>query len=230
MNYYTLEFDAENMGTVPQGKDIPQPYDSEHPYSIRKAKFSNNFDRLIIPSKNFELLYRAKWTDILMINNVPDPYLIVSQNLKKIMEDVKMPDHYFFPIRVEKYKQIKEYFIFVLKDHFLQYINLISCSAEQAVRLTGTSIVERTTISFNSIEDFQQQKVKLEKQNGLIEIKKFDLNSELIEFDIFRLPFEARAGYYIVNEIFAKAVISAKLTGIQFVPFPPPHRSLHHHV
>ncbi|MFZ4633175.1 MAG: hypothetical protein ACOYNO_03105 [Saprospiraceae bacterium] len=227
MNYFSLRFDPEAMGIYPQAVGITEIYDIRMPNSFQNAATNNLLQQLLIPSK-IHIKHNSKWTDRLSIGSISHPYLIISAKMLSVIQSVRTPNYYLYPVSVTKGQKTREYYIFVMEDQFIHYINLQTCMAtliqKSSPDVTPVDLIQAT---FTSHEDFLTQKSSLNPYS-YFRITHFEMNPSAIEYDVFRLAQEVSApASYFVSENFVTAADKANLTGIKFEPFPQEINSLY---
>lgn len=226
--YFSLGFDPAETGRFPQAQDLDNQYFLDAPNSFRNAINNGLLHDLYLPDK-VELHYHAKYTDMLAIVPISLPYLVVSERFLSVIERIRTPEYYVYPIKISKGKKQIEYYIFILKDgRFPQYINLKTCSAT-IFHKPGPGIlpVALKEVSFSSYEDYVIKKAAL-NPGSYFRITHFELNIDSIAHDIFLMPRGIGHARYIVSETFVDIARSFGLSGLKFRAFPEEIHSLGH--
>lgn len=217
MKYYKLKFNIAEQGYVPQDKEIIGQYNFDAPNAFRHFHYNDNLESLWVPS-GIMLRHQAKYSDFLNLNNAPNPYLVLSSRLFKLISDYRLPNHQTFNLSIVKREKSVNYIIFISKVCFAEYLDFNTC--------------QFYTYNFDAVQGpHNKTPIKISNAQTYWEIlnntvpplylggTNIALDTSAIEYDIFRLPRALGGANYIVSETLAEAVNQAGFTGIQFVPF-----------
>ena len=222
MKYFRLYPSPDDMGCAPQAEELLKPYSYGAPNSIWNALTNNQLTDLLVP-QGIPLKNKAKWTDLLTVSPIHSPFLVVSKKMLAVFESIRLPEYFSYPVSVMKRDKVQEYYIFIAPKRFIRYINLDTCEAhiitQQEFFPPVTILVEPVEIRSEAIFDRFERDIKPPRY---LRIVRYELNPEVIEFDMFLIPgCVGQTHGYIVSEKLVDAVNSAGLTGVTFGPLEP---------
>jgi hypothetical protein len=200
--YYTLEnrTDKEVGSVFPQASCLSQ---------MDAHRLSNDEFPAFTPTLNFELVKKAKLTDVLSQAAISAQGLLINEQFKKLLEEFNLMQHKFYAATVKTKKGDTQYYWMHLSDR-----DLINCIDYKASKFFRTEYGYREeNIELTSFDDYKSKKAKFGKM-GTIQSDFIKLNDKFPKnLDCFILPlFDA---HLYLSESLTTAVRGENITGIE---------------
>ena len=213
MVFYTLDTatDTPETGPVfPQIKAMRPGYDFNKPNSIHNLTFKGLPD--FQPDLDYFILdQKAKLTDLL--SNMISPFgFLISEKMKKVFEQFKLPEHGFYPATVAAGNiKLDKYFWF-----------LPNCNLSDQVDYPKTTFYSKDTFNnveklvINNLEDVFEIRSKIGYTKKIVSEKIYFKSGFKLDYDLIMI-----GGFdfnIYLSEGLKSALINEKITGIKLKP------------
>lgn len=224
MKYYKLK-----LSTKPEviGKVFPQ---------ISRVKDASNYDR----DTSNSIYTAGVWGEVKVDLNVPDyllhyhskrtsflsfhatQFLLIERKLVELFENFKLPIKQIFETSIESRKKNYDYFLFYLPENYYQYIDFKrSTFALVPMRGKKNVVVEPDINSLEEFDSWINEYPYLIRSNPkkmkIVAVNIF-LNTNLIEYDFFRIIGPVGMSNYFVSERLKNAMQENGFTGVEYIP------------
>lgn len=165
-----------------------------------------------------DLIY---WTDDITLNAFKPSgacYAIVSERLKRLLEEFNFHDHYYYPIvftNIESNKKHKQYYILHVVSAFDSFTDYSKCTYEYYSYNTK-AIIKTEVGSFNSLDELGIESNKAFNEDGV----RLTIIERVLDVD-YDLIWGISSILYVNNKI-KLAVESSDLKGISLTPLKSP--------
>jgi hypothetical protein len=206
--YYTISTsdNITEIGYLPQvnlAKDfIPNSKD------YTNVKWNSLFKEN--PSLNFDLNPKANVTD-LITGAIPSFGLIISEKIKKILEQVNLPLSKFYPININKdNRKIMQYYWFHYLSDFWNYVDMKKSTYLILNKFTFKQLEEITIGTLDEVKEIKKS-LPFDK---IIRPKELYLTSQFPNYDIFEIT---DIQYItIISEKLKNTLLEKNITGCTF--------------
>lgn len=195
-------------------------YDRDAPNSIFRVNIWGELPaNLAIP--NYVLHGHAKRTDLISSGGQHSHLMLISTDLKKLIQDFKLPKIQTFGTKVVRNKDSYEYYVFFLPENLYQFIDF-SLSSFALVPMGGERPVAIQKPEIHTLTEFEKwvkeypYLIRINSKRLKVVAEKLVLDTKNIPYDIFRIIGPV-SGYFLSERI-KNAIQEAGLTGLEFVP------------
>lgn len=213
MKFFSLEHEYldEIIGPCPQSEGMSDYYDYKKQNSIRNL----GYDKSGTPDLDaIKLVKGARLADLLSVALIPSlAGKIVSNDLKSLLLNFKLPSHHFFEAKVVDHLNLplnqQAYYLFRVSEHQNQYINFDR--SEFYIHRRGVGKID--SINIQCAEDLEKSPREQGLEAGHWVAPLFITLYPEAQFDIFCFR---RFADFFVSENLKNAIESASLTGMRF--------------
>lgn len=192
----------QTMRTKNEGYHVDS-FDSER--RIKAGEFPD-FD----PKYGIDLNPKALATDIIDKSSLSFGF-VVSERLRLLLMDFKLPPYRFYPIDVFGTKNVYYWFHYI--TDVWKYIDFESTEIEVVHKFKFN--VEKT-VKFSSFKDVMDFKKSLPRQNT-IRFGSIRLNEDFPNYDIFELT--GPKYFTLISEDLKESLTNSNITGVDFVEY-----------
>lgn len=168
MKYYIVDYSLDEAVV---GKDYPQAYkfmkgyDGDAPNGIIGLyKYDEEFPDFIPDLDGIMLSGSAKLTDVVS-NGYCSDFFIVSEKVKRILEQYTLCPHRFYPLGLYKRKVKYDYYLLHIISLYVDYVDYPMSSF---VEYDILSRRKYGAIMINSIDELMQKNSELDKDKGVM--------------------------------------------------------------
>lgn len=203
--YFKLETAA---GTKETGPKYPQAHclTLESAFVLKSNKKVGS-----APDLAYELVPRAKLTDVLSQASISATGILCNQRMVTLLNKFKLQDHHLFPCRVYTSKRNKYFWLQCISTKMIRYIDFPNSTFYRVDYGFGTD----EQFKLRSYEQYQSKNKKL-PLGSWIQAGTIQLSSRYKhDLDLFSIP-EIDGRLYISQRL-AEALIKKKISGIKII-------------
>ena len=214
MKYYSIgrSNEIEVIGHYPQTERTSQSGCHVDAFNSERNVKANQFPEFE-PNYGIDIHPNAIETDLLDKTVCLEFGMVVSEKLKLILSDFKLPPHKFYPVKT--FNSSKQYYWFHYITDFEKYIDFKDTIVER-FNLIGLEVIEE--LKFKSSHDLY-----LEKRKSIMDIgkpvryKTITLLKDFPNYDLFEV--KGAQNFTLITEQLREILIKEKITGFEFLEF-----------
>ncbi len=206
---HTNELDI--IGFYPQTKEVKSSQ-----YNIDKINAAEKVVESSFPSYNpnygLELDRKSKETDVIDRGGLEFGF-VISENLKIILEEYKLPPHRFYPIDV--YNASKKYYWFHYITDFKSFFDVKNSELE-IFDIFELKVI--STVKFNSYAELISMNRDLVLQMGkTLRYNLIKLKSSFPNYDLFEI--QGVKHFTLISEELKQRLNNEKITGLEYLEY-----------